>query len=137
MILSDDEIKERIESPLNLLNRLKNSLQRTINPSSGSANIVSLPPKSSDIIENLEDKIAKSSVRSKATSIMVSAMSELQSRIPEIQKPEKLATIAHEMSKIISNQDAGGGVHGIHSQIIVYAPQVQNIENYDVVEVNE
>lgn len=136
MILSDDEVKERIESPLNLLNRLKSSLSNAAKIGVHS-HIPCLPPKSSDIIENLEDKIKNSSARTKAMGIMTSAMDELQRKLPEVQKPEKLAEIAHQMSKIISSQDSSGASSSIHSQIIVYAPQVQNIDNYEIIDINE
>lgn len=145
MILSDDEIRERIESPLNLLNRLKTSLNRTIAPGFAGqiaphtpVSIPSLPaPSSSDIIEDLEDKISKSTVRSKAVGIMTAAMDELRARIPEVQKPEKLAAIAAEMAKVVSHQDNRNQGDKQLSQIIVYAPQVQNIDNYEVIDVVE
>jgi hypothetical protein len=136
MLLSDDEIQERIESPLNLLNRLKSSLGKAIN-SHSFPQIPSLPPKSSDIIDDLEDKISNSSVRSKAVGILNAAMDELKVRIPEVQKAEKLAAIATEMSKVISNQDNRNQGDKTLAQIIVYAPQVQNIENYEIVDIAE
>lgn len=137
MILNDDEIKERIESPLNLLNRLKTSLNRTIAPHTP-APIVSLPPpSSSDIIEDLEEKISKSTVRSKAVGILTAAMDELKIRIPDVQKPEKLAQIAAEMAKVVSHQDNRNQGDKALSQIIVYAPQVQNIDNYEIIDAVE
>jgi hypothetical protein len=140
MLLNDDEIKERIESPLNLLNRLRTSLDRLSSPvpRPTHSQIPSLPPSASDIIPDLEDKIANNSTRSKAVGILNSAMDELSKRIPEVQKPEKLAQIAAEMSKVVSQQDSKNtGDSFKTAQIIVYAPQVQNIENYEVVEVTE
>lgn len=133
MILNDDEIQERIESPLNLLNRLKSSLNKSISkvPS------LPLPPKSDEIIDNLEDKIANSTTRSKAVGILNSAMDELKARLPEIQKPERLAAIAADMAKVISHQDTKNTGDKSLGQIIVYAPSVLSIENYEVVEVNE
>lgn len=137
MLLNDEEIKERIESPLNLLNRLKTSLNRTIAPHTP-VSIPSLPPpSSSEIIEDLEEKISKSTVRSKAVGILTAAMDELHARIPEVQKPEKLAQIAAEMAKVVSHQDNRNQGDKQLSQIIVYAPQVQNIDNYDIIDVAE
>lgn len=135
MLLSDDEIRERIESPLNLLNRLKSSLGASRHHPT--TQIPSIPPKSSDIIDDLEEKISKSTVRSKAVGILTAAMDELKIRIPDVQKPEKLAAIAAEMSKVISHQDNRGQGEKALSQIIVYAPQVQNIENYQILDVRE
>jgi len=132
MLLNDDEIKERIESPLNLLNRLKSSLA-----SHSPIKIPALPPTASEIIDNLEDKIKNTSTRSKASNILNAAMDELQKRISEVQKPEKLAAIATEMSKVISNHDNKPNSGGIQSQIIVYAPQVQSLDSFDIIDANE
>jgi len=134
MILNDEEIKERIESPLNLLNRLRSAITPH---NSSTQQSPCLPPKSSDIIEDLEDKIANTTMRSKAVGILNAAMDELKVRIPEVQKPEKLAAIAAEMSKVISNQDNRGQGDKQLSQIIVYAPQVQSLENYEIIDVGE
>jgi len=135
MILTDDEIQERIESPLNLLNRLKSNLGKGIG--SHSIQIPSLPPKSEDIIEDLEDKIANKTTRSKANGILNAAMDELHKRIPEVQKPEKLAQIAAEMAKVVSHQDSRGQGDKPLSQIIVYAPQVQVLDNYEIIDIAE
>jgi len=85
MILNDDEIKERIESPLNLLNRLKSTVNRRSIPTQHP----SIPPTAEDLVDNLEDKIKNTSSRSKASGILNAAMDELSLRIREVQKPEK------------------------------------------------
>lgn len=136
MLLNDDEIRESMESPLNLLNRLKSTLNRAIAPVIPSIP-EQIPPKASDIIDNLDDRLKDTSTRSKAVRILNAAMDELSSRLPEVQKPERLASIATEMAKVISHQDNKSAGERLTSQIIVYAPQVQNIENYDIVEVAE
>jgi hypothetical protein len=132
MLLNDDEVQERIESPFNLLNKLK-----TLTQPSKKLNIPSLPPKAEDVIADLEDKISNTVIKSKAKAIMNSAMTELEKRLPEIEKPERLAVIAREMGQVIASQNHGGGGDKLGSQIIVYAPQVQNIENYTIVDVAE
>lgn len=149
MILNDDEIQQRIESPLNLLNRLKNATKRgsgsiphspfnvPVSSSDIPVNIPTLPPKAEDLITSLEDKIVNAAARSKAMNIMVTAMTELQHRLPEVQKPETLAKIAQDMSRVISNHDANKPSTNTLSQIIVYAPQVQKLEDYEVIDINE
>jgi hypothetical protein len=134
MILSDDEIQQRIESPLNLLNRLKTAVNRR--PSSQSHQHPALPPTAEDIVEDLEDKIKNASMRSKAVNILNSAMDELGKRLPEIQKPERLAQIAREMSQVVSNQDNKPQT-GHTSKIIIYAPQVQSLDSFDIIDVVE
>jgi ATP phosphoribosyltransferase len=143
MILTDDEIKERIESPINLLNRL-----RRISPSSGALiprsgsigkpNHPSMPPKAEDLVGDLEEKLQNSSARTKAMRLMSSAMDELEKRLPEVQKPERLAQIAREMSAVISHQDQkNNNTANIGSQIIVYAPQIQPLESFEIIDIVE
>lgn len=138
MILTDEDVQERFESPLNLLNRLKTTLNK-VSSNIGSIQHPSLPPKAEDIVADLEDKLKHSSTRTKATSILMAAMTELERRLPEVQKPEKLAQIATEMGRVISATDDARRNNGgnINSQIIVYAPQVQKLENFDIIDVAE
>jgi hypothetical protein len=136
MLLNDDEIQETIESPLNLLNRLKTSLNRATHTNK-TVTIPALPPKAADIIDNLEDKLRDTSTRSKAIGILNSAMDELNKRIPEVEKPEVLARIAGEMSKVVHHQDMRTGGDKSQSQIIIYAPQVQTIDSYEIIDVTE
>ena len=140
MLLSDEEIQERMESPLNLLNRLRTSLNKaTILPSSNHApvEIPVLPPKSADIIPNLDDKVRDAGTRSKASGILNAAMDELHKRIPEVQKPEKLAQIAAEMAKVINQHDSKPRDDNEQAKIVIYAPQIQTIDRYEVIDVAE
>jgi len=133
MILSDDEIQERIESPLNLLNRLRSTVQRHTNPA-----IPSLPPTADKLIEDLDDKLKEKSVRSKANSILLKTMTELETRIPDVQKPETLSRIAYDMGRVIATQDVSKGNGSTNvGQIVVYAPQVVNLDSFDIIDVVE
>ena len=136
MLLSDDEVAERMESPLNLLNRLRTALDK---PTSNHKpiEIPSLPPSAADLIDDLDTRIKDSSTRSKAVGILNAAMDELKIRIPEVQRPEKLAQIAAEMAKVVNQHDSKPREDNTQAKIIVYAPQIQSISNYEVVEVNE
>lgn len=116
MLLSDEEIQERLESPLNLLNRLKNAT--TQKPSQ----IPCLPPKSEDLDLNIEESISVSQIRNKAAAILAASLDGLQKRIHDVEKPERLARIAAEMNKVVSAQEDKS--KNQPSQIIVYAPQV-------------
>lgn len=115
MLLTDEEIEERLGSPHNLLNRLREACKEK--PS-----IPSMPaPTSADLGLNIDEKIAVGKLRETAAGIMALSMEQLKSRIPDISKPETLARIAGEMNKVIqSRQDEDKKT----SQIIVYAPQV-------------
>jgi hypothetical protein len=141
MILTDDDVKERIESPLNLLNRLRTSLDRAVDGASNNPHSIvpQLPPKAEDLIPDLEEKIQNKTARSKAMGIMTAAMSELESRLPEIRKAETLSQIAWNMSRVIASADDSAHHRSgtTTAQIIVYAPQVQSLDNFEVIDIKE
>jgi hypothetical protein len=116
MLLTDEDIAERIDSPLNLLNRLRN----VTSPKTG---IPSMPPPTTkDIGLDVESKLAAGKLRDNAAEIMGLALHELKQRIPDVQKPEKLAQIAVEMNKVLTSRSDEN--KNPTAQIIVYAPQV-------------
>lgn len=120
MLLNDEEIQERLESPLNLLNRLRN----VTSPKGNTSGIPSLPPTSKDLDldKEIDTKIAVGKLRETAAGVMATALNELRVQMPNVQKPEKLAQIATEMNKILNNTSDKD--KPASSQIIVYAPQV-------------
>lgn len=114
MLLSDEEVQERIVSPSNLLNRLRNATK---------ANSPLLPvPKSEDLIPNLDGKLTPS-VKKQAADILAEALRELKMRIPDVQRPEKLAQIAAEMNKVLIAREDEDKTKN-QPQFIIYAPQV-------------
>lgn len=129
MILDEVEVLERLESPANLLNRLR----RISEP----VQSVSIPPSADNVIEDLEEKLKYGSVKSKATAIMNAAMDELRIRIPEVSKPEKLASIAAEMSKVVNATQIRNENDVKIGQIVVYAPQVITEDRFEVIRLNE
>jgi len=134
MLLDEKEIRSRMESPMNLLNRL-----RTItNPHKNTNLIPTLPPTSNEIIEDLDDKLANTTTRNKATKLLNSAMTELEAKIKDIQKPEKLSAIANDMSRIIERSAPvkNSDIERI-PQIIIYAPQIATEEHFNVIDVGD
>jgi hypothetical protein len=115
MLLSEDDLQERLESPLNLLNRLRNV--------TSPANIPSLPPSSKDLglDKTIDEKLAVGKLRETAAGVMSSALAELKVRIGDVSKPRELAMIAKEMNAIVQSRE---NENRIPPQIIVYAPQV-------------
>jgi hypothetical protein len=130
MLLTDEELKERMESPMNLMNRL----HRAIHPDTHTlANV--LPPSADEIIDNLEDKIKTGSIKSKALGLVSSALDELKNRLPEVQRPEKLAAIAESMAKVVNATEPKKDSAPIaQAQIIIYAPQIMTEENFNMVQ---
>lgn len=125
MLLSNEEIQERIESPMNLLNRLRTAT-RSDSPS--------MPPKSEDIIDDMDEKIQIGSIRSKSAAIMATALDTLKLKLDEL-KPEKLVTVAAEMNKIVQSRVEQSSQKV--AQVIVYAPQIREEAAYEVVTVKE
>lgn len=132
MILPEEEVKERMESPMNLLNRLKSI---TSPHSSKSPTHPGLPPKSDDIIPDINEKIAFGSVKSKAMGIMADAMNELKHRIPEVHKPESLARIAAEMGKVVGSMEEKDNADKRVGQIIIYAPTIMQEREFEFIDV--
>jgi len=134
MIINETEVTERMNSPLNLLNRL-----RSVTSSHKGSNLIpSLPPTSKEIIDNLEDKLAYGSIKSKAAGIMIAAMDELKARLPEAQKPEQLARIAESMSKVVNAESANNNRDKLNApQFHLYAPQFHNEEHYETIYARE
>lgn len=127
MILNDQEVQERLESPLNLLNRLRNlpGSRKTESP---------CLPSSSDLIRDVDDKIKQGTIKSKAAGILADALDEIKLNIPNM-RPEKLTTVAREMNQILVSR--GDQDRDKSTQIIVYAPQVVNENIFETVHVKE
>jgi hypothetical protein len=140
MILDEQEVKDRFESPMNLLHRLRSTTrQKTVDSNGNPVNIIpSLPPTSEQVIEDLEEKLAYGSIKSKAAGIMIKAMDELNARLPEIQRPEKLAAIAADMSKVVNaaNEDNNKNKNG-GNQFIIYSPQFIEEKSLEVIYARE
>jgi hypothetical protein len=136
MILNETEIKERMESPINLINRLR-ELSKDVSKSSNSNRtslIPSLPPKSSDIIPDVDDKLNFGTAKSKAMKIMSLAMNRLDDVVHEIDKPSELARIAETMNKIVTTSEDRSGEDKRTGQIIIYAPQVVQENHFDTID---
>lgn len=129
MLLNDEEVNARLESPLNLINRLRAA--REIKTT-----IPSLPPAAMDIVEGLEDKIKTVTLSRKAQSLADSAIEELSTRLSEV-KAEKLASVARDMSTVVSNIRGGDKGNTSNTQVIVYAPQILNAELFETIHVND
>jgi|SRR5262245_6059482 len=139
MLLDEQDATERYESPANLLNRLKSELS---NPraSHGTHPIIPTVPTADQLIGDLEDKLAAVNLKKKAAGVMNKALSELNERVAEVQKPEKLAQIAAEMNKIVNTEEKNkdnSKEDKTKPQIIIFAPTFMKEENYQVIDANE
>lgn len=140
MILNETEVTERMNSPLNLLNRLKATTSKAngCNPFA-KTNLIPSIPTSSDIIPDLDEKLENSTntIKSKASKIMIQAMDELKLRVNETTKPEQLAKIAAEMNKIVTTETENNRGNENRPQFILYAPQFNQETNYETIYARE
>jgi len=129
MIISEQEVTERIESPLNLINRL-----RVATRGAQSRGAIQLPPKAGDIIEDLDKKLALGSIKTKAAGIISAALDEIKNKIPGIDSPKELAKIVGEMSKITFAKDEEQQRSGNNVQVVLFSPSKMKTEDeYEVV----
>jgi hypothetical protein len=145
MILDDNEIQSRIESPMNLLNRLKSSLSgpsgqilpSNPNPTNPhNLRIPSIPPTADQIVDDLEDKLKSKNLKSKAVNIINDCLDELSSRVSEL-KPERLATVAAEMNKIVTSESDNNKDKSNQPQLVVYCPTFIKEDHFDTVYARE
>ena len=134
MLMDEQAVIARFESPLNLLNRLKSSLTSR----NSSVQIPSIPPTAESIVENLEDKIKAAGLKTKAANIMSSCLDELRTRIPEIQKAEKLASVAETMNKIVTAENKNkDDDRSREPQFVVYSPTFIKEDHFETIYVRE
>lgn len=134
MILDEIEARERLESPTNLLNRLRSELSKR-----NERVIPSIPPTSDQIIEELEEKLKSGGLKSKAAAIMNLCLDELKDKVQDISKPEKIAAVAAEMNKIIISEDKNKNPseRSDAPQIIIYSPEFIKEEHFETIYVRE
>jgi hypothetical protein len=130
MILHEAEIQERLESPLNLLNRLKSSITPKSHP-----HIVSIPD-SKEIIPDLDDKIKFGSAKSKAMNVMNLALDELDRKIPEL-KPRELANVASSMAKVIDSTQVRNENQPRQAIVIINSPALVSEDMFETIDVSE
>jgi hypothetical protein len=134
MILNDQEVTERMESPMNLFTRLRSATSASRNNRNGQ--IISIPPTSDEVIPDLDEKLSVGSIKMKASNIMVQAMEELKTRIPEVTKASELARIAGEMNKIVTAESEEKDKDN-RPQFILYQPVMNQENKYETIYARE
>ena len=87
-----------------------------------------------DLAEKVQDK--KELVHNRALDLIISSLDNLENSLPKVTKATDISTIAANLSKIAdrtgtrsSNEDTGPKV-----QVVVYAPRVKSVDEYEMVE---
>lgn len=148
MLLKDEEVTARLESPNNLLNRLNRITARNDNPMSifkpsdsndeSSAVLGGESIETDDIDKLVEDnakKIKMGIVKARALDVLHDALGELGNRLGETAKVRDLATIAKDMNSILTAED--NKKNNINQQVVIYKPVVNDISKYETLVVNE
>jgi hypothetical protein len=132
MILTESDAQERLESPLNLINRLRGGMT----PSNRRITHPAIPPTAEELIPNLNEKINIGSIKSKAAEILVDTLGELKNRLSEVTKPSQLASIATQMGKIVGEMEEKTKNDNRVGQIIIYAPRVVKEDEFETIDVS-
>lgn len=137
MILNDNEIETRLESPLNLINKLnslrpKKSLDIFIPPSEDKR--FKEPDEFPAVVID-EDKIKMGLIKTQATDILHESLTELRGRLGEVSKVKDLSLIAKDMKTILSED--GDSRYKNQNNIVIYKPVVNDISKYETLVVME
>ena len=147
MIMTDDEVQIRLDSPLNLINRLRELEVRT-------PEIVSLPeyekhtkvavpglnelPSIEDLIDNPEDRINLAGIKTASINTLRHTVELLSARVGDTEKPEKLCKIATDMIKVIDTINGDRREHHGNRPVVIFKPMIVNEAIFGpVIHVNE
>lgn len=155
MIIPNDKAVERLNSPLNLINRLRkhetgvDSLDifktPAVRPDIGNGEDSESDDKADSaisidkLIRDADSQIQLASAHDKAVRLMNQAIDEMTLRVTEV-KPEKLPAILTAASKLVTDlrreQLEAAKVSGQKAvHLHFYTPTQKTIDQYDVIEV--
>lgn len=130
-VLSDDDVIKRVESPMNLINRLRSTTKKE--------NLIVSIPKADDLVPSLNEKLTVGSSKTRALSVMNRVLGRLddQTTIDNI-KPERLPAIVAQMATAIKGLEPEKDKEDNRVQFIVYSPTLMQESDYGpVIEVKE
>lgn len=156
MLMNDSEIEQRLNSPDNLINRLRSRLNggftglELVTQTSKDNAVAELVDKSSsagidfpdvtDLVENADDKIRASLIQTTASEVLIDTLENLKYRLGEADNPTQLSKIAADMSKVIASIKQSTKVDNnlnVNQQVIIYKPVMHTEAHYDAIQVSE
>ena len=144
MILTEEEVNIRLESPGNLINRMRaisnNSNAMSLFGVSKTSQSESriLPPSVEQLIDNAEGKIKLGVVQNSALEVLNQSLNELKLRLPEVDKVKDFSTIAKDMNAIITQVNESSRINNTEAnQVIIYKPIINVESNYEVIHLSE
>lgn len=135
MVLDDIEVSSRIDSPDNLVNRLRALTKPASGVNKLNGLIPSLPPTADDVIKDLDDKLAGSSIKSKASKLLIDTMNQLEMNLDSATEPSKLARVAESLNRIIDSHTPKKENTATIGQVIIYTPTVREEKEYPIIDV--
>jgi hypothetical protein len=131
-ILADTEVVKRVESPLNLFNRLRKTTSdtKTVIPSIPS-------PKSDDLIPDLDKKLDIAGSKCKALSVMNKVLTRLENEVEGIDT-KRLPTVVAQMANALKSMEPDRAESDNRVQFVIYSPTVMTEADYGTpIEVTE
>jgi len=155
MLMTNEQVEQRLSSPDNLTNRLaalrnpnvgtaKNGLSDfgipNVSRLKNTDNVLPfMPPSVESLVENIKEKINLRLAEEGATGVLLDSISQLRQRLHEVESPNQLSKIASDMGKIvigINRSESDKKVNNFN-QLIVYKPIMTNETHYESVKAIE
>lgn len=149
MLMNETEVDSRLNSPDNLINKLRLITRNKVKDSgmeifgvpteAVTGEVVSLPPTADDLFDDFDSKIKKNMAKTSAMDTLVDAIGSLHQRLPEIDKAETLSRVARDMSSVLKQMNEADAANGEASkaQIIIWKPVMMQGQQFATVHVNE
>lgn len=136
MLLTEDEVNTRLESPLNLVNQI---VRHQSDKAELMDNIVPRTPSIEELVDNVEDKIRLVSAHGKAIKALDQSVTAINERIHEVEKAKDLSRIARDMSGIVSSIDEMRNNRSSRNgnNLIIFQPIIMKEDHYETIHVHE
>lgn len=134
--MTNEEVNSRLESPDNLINRLRSSMTTRCLPMRNEDDKSEPTPTVAELVDNLEDKLKFGAVRAKALSVLHDSLEVLHGNLGNVTKIKDLSGIASDMNRILTADESSKNSK-TGNNIIIYKPVVNRVEHYETVVVNE
>lgn len=145
MILDAEDTNVRLESPLNLINRMKflgtqkeKSLEIFgIKEDKLENESPLMPPSADKLILDLESKLKLGTAHDKAVDVLHDSVVMLHANLHNVDKIDKLSRIATDMGKVIANIDEIRQGRKTNAPVIIFKPITVTENHYESVSASD
>lgn len=160
MLINEEEIKKRLNNPLNLINRMKEGLIPPVKKNAmdlfvkreGVVSVVEVKgrveteketPTSDDIIDDIDSKVKLATAHDRALDLLNCSLEKLHSKVENDEvKASSIPSIVASASKVITDirkerveREKNKGNENIHYH--VYCPVQKSISDYEIIDVKD